>query len=91
VIKSMGLAGSIAMPADFTPLYRQVMEEIRAKISSGEWPPGHRLPSTRDLAVQYDISPGTVREGVNRLLEAGDLRGHQGLGVFVAERPPPPV
>lgn len=85
MVEYAGLAGSIAVPAEFTPLYRRVMAEIRDKIRTGEWPPGHRLPSTRDLAVQYDVAPGTIREAVNRLIELGELRGHQGLAVFVAD------
>ena len=87
MVEYAGLAGSIAVPADFTPLYRRVMAEIREKIRTGEWPPGHRLPSTRDLATQYNVAPGTIREAVNRLLETGELRGHQGLGVFVEDAP----
>jgi GntR family transcriptional regulator len=70
--------------AEFVPLYRQVMNDIRAKIASGEWPPDHRLPSTRELADHYGVSNGTVRAAVDRLLDAGVLRGHQGLAVYVA-------
>lgn len=79
---------------EFTPLYRQIMNDIKRKISDGEWPPGHEIPSTRELAEHYGaalglgrpVSPGTVRAAVDRLVEAEWLRGHQGLGVFVNER-----
>jgi GntR family transcriptional regulator len=37
------------------------------------------------LAEQYDVSPGSVRQAITLLMETGELRGHQGLGVFVAE------
>ncbi|HEU4541753.1 MAG TPA: GntR family transcriptional regulator [Jiangellaceae bacterium] len=68
------------------PYYRRIMNDIRRKIGSGEWPPGHELPSTRELADQYGVSVGTVRAAVDRLVEAGVLEGHQGLAVFVAPR-----
>lgn len=79
--------------AQFTPLYRQIMNDIKAKIASGEWPPGHQVPSTRELADHYGdqlglgrpVSHGTVRAAVERLIEADWLRGHQGLAVYVKE------
>lgn len=79
-----GLAGSPVMPR--TPYYRRIMNDIKQKIDSGELPPGAELPSTRELAEQYQVSPGTVRTAVNFLLEAGILEGHQGLAVFVRDR-----
>jgi DNA-binding GntR family transcriptional regulator len=77
---------------EFTPYYAQIMNDIRARIASGEWPPGHQLPSTATLLDQYGErlgvrSASTVREAISRLLDSGELRGHQGLGVFVAPQP----
>lgn len=72
------------MPA--VPYFRRIMDDIRAQISDGRLRPGDRLPSTRDLAKQYNVSPGTVRAAVDRLLDSGELNGHQGVGVFVSER-----
>ncbi|WP_243704827.1 GntR family transcriptional regulator [Micromonospora sp. KC723] len=46
--------------------------------------PGDKLPSTRELADQYETSPVTVRKAVDILIESGELLGRQGLGVFVA-------
>lgn len=87
MVELAGLAGSTTMPsADFVPLYQRVMNDINQKIEDGRWPPGHKLPSTVALAEEYDVSPGTVRDAVTRLTERGILRGHQGIGVFVAEQ-----
>ncbi|MFF7534859.1 GntR family transcriptional regulator, partial [Streptomyces bobili] len=36
-----------------TPLYLRVAEELRARIESGELPPGTRLPSVADISRQY--------------------------------------
>lgn len=71
--------------AEFIPLYQRVIDDIVHKIDSGILRPGDRLPSTREMAAEYVVSPGTIREAITRLLERGKLRGHQGLGVFVAE------
>lgn len=78
--------------SDFVPLYRRIMNDIKSRIETGELAAGAELPSTSKLAEQYGqlfelgrpVSPGTVRAAVDRLIEAGVLRGHQGLGVFVA-------
>ena len=85
MVGSAGLAGSNTdVPA--VPFFRRIMDDIRAQIRNGTLRPGQRLPSTRDLATHYDVSPGTVRAAIDRLLESGELLGHQGVGVFVAEK-----
>lgn len=84
-----GLAGSSTMS---TPYYRQIVADVRARIASGEWPPGHKLPSTSELIEVYKVSlgtatlaPSTLRHAIGLLIELGELRGQQGLGVFVAD------
>ena len=42
------------------PIYMQVAEDIRNKIISGEICLGDKLPSGRDLAIQYKINPNTA-------------------------------
>lgn len=74
------------MPAQpFTPHYRRIMNDIREQIADGRLAPGAKLPSTQELAELYEVRPSTVRQAITLLIEAGDVRGHQGLGVFVAE------
>ncbi|MEU0549540.1 winged helix-turn-helix domain-containing protein [Micromonospora sp. NPDC005979] len=76
------------MPASgrFEPHYRRIIADIRRRIAGGEWPPGHKLPSTKELAELYNVgSQSTVRQSITILIETGELYGHQGLGVFVAE------
>jgi GntR family transcriptional regulator len=73
----------------FEPHYRRIISDIRDRITSGQWPAGSRLPSTRQLAEMYgDLygvrSQSTVRQAITILIETGELSGHQGLGVFVA-------
>jgi len=90
---STGLAGSITLSDP--PYYRRIHDDIRARIASGDWPPGSKLPSTRELVEYYqhqlaypNLSRLTVRRAVDMLIESGELRGQQGVGVFVAEGAP---
>jgi len=69
-------------PAD----YRRIADELAAKIKSGELPPGTKLPSTAQLADQYDVSPATVYRAVSLLHDRDLVVGHSGRGVYVAEK-----
>lgn len=80
---------SDAPVGDFVPLWRQVADDIRRRIDRGLLKPGDKLPTTKELADQYETSPGTVRKAVDILIATGVLRGHQGLGVFVPEATQP--
>ena len=46
--------------------------EFRRKIETGQWPSGQRLPTTRELAAEYQVSVNTS-QGAFRVLEAHDL------------------
>lgn len=77
------------------PYYRRVMEDIRLRIASGELEPGERLPFTDELIDYYrlkleapSLSRQPIRRAIEALIEAGVLRGQQGLGVFVADGRP---
>lgn len=61
------------------------MADVRHRIAVGAYPPGSKLPSTRELADQYETSPVTVRRAIDVLIELGELIGRQGVGVFVPE------
>jgi DNA-binding FadR family transcriptional regulator len=45
-------------------LYRQIADQIRGLIKSGEFPAGSRLPPERDLARQLGVSRPSVREAL---------------------------
>ncbi|KXK60577.1 GntR family transcriptional regulator [Micromonospora rosaria] len=73
--------------APYEPLWRRIRREIQTKIAAGILKPGDKLPTTRELADQYDTSGVTVRKAIDLLIEAGVLEGRQGVGVFVADTP----
>ncbi|WP_033340262.1 winged helix-turn-helix domain-containing protein [Catenuloplanes japonicus] len=64
---------------------------IRAQILSGELPPGHKMPSTRLLIEQYEISYGTLNTVINMLKAENLLVGYQGEGVYVRHKPGAPA
>ncbi len=65
------------------PLAEQAAEVILARIGSGEWPLGHRLPGETSLAAELGVGRSTVREAVRELAGRGVLESRQGAGVFV--------
>lgn len=70
-------------------VYRRIESDLRDKIRNGQWSAGSLLPSQRDLAQEYRVSPGTVRRAVERLLSDGTLLTEDRRGTFVARRLPP--
>lgn len=70
-------------------LYRQVAEEIRALIDSGELPAGERLPAERDLAERFGVSRPTLREALIVLEVEERVQIRMGSGVYVCSRPSP--
>jgi DNA-binding FadR family transcriptional regulator len=66
-------------------LYRQVADQLRALIDSGEYAVGSRLPTERDLAEQLKVSRPTVREALIALEVEGRVRIRVGSGIYVSE------
>lgn len=66
-----------------SPLYRQLMQRIRADITSGLYPVNSRIPSEAELGEAYQVSRVTVRKALAELTREGLLRRMQGKGTFV--------
>jgi DNA-binding GntR family transcriptional regulator len=71
------------MPS-YVPAYRRVADEIGEKIRTGQLKPGDRLPSTRQLREQYEVSEMVIRQAMMILRERRLVEGVPGVGVFVA-------
>ena len=67
------------------PAYRQIIDQIKQRVSSGDWGPGLELPSIRGLATELRVSVITVRRAYLELEREGVVRTEQGRGSFVAE------
>ncbi|WP_049652096.1 FadR/GntR family transcriptional regulator [Kitasatospora sp. MY 5-36] len=66
-----------------TPLSDQVIAQLRAQITSGEWPVGSRIPTEAALVEQLGVARNTVREAVRALAHNGLLDIRQGSGTYV--------
>ena len=70
---------------DARPMYLQIMEQIRARIAAGDWPPGKELPSIRALAAALNVSVITVKRAYLDLENEGVIVTRHGKGSFVAD------
>ncbi|MER0479081.1 FadR/GntR family transcriptional regulator [Streptomyces sp. Edi2] len=61
----------------------QVIAQLRAQITSGEWPVGSRIPTEPALVEQLGVARNTVREAVRALAHNGLLDIRQGSGTYV--------
>ncbi|GIJ00166.1 GntR family transcriptional regulator [Sediminihabitans luteus] len=59
------------------------VERLRARITSGEWPVGTRIPTEPELCADLAVGRNTVREAVQSLAHVGLLERRQGSGTYV--------
>lgn len=71
-----------------TPLYKQVVDQVRAAIARGDLEAGDPLPSVRALAEELRINMNTVAKAYTELAHHGDVVSEPGRGVFAAVRAP---
>jgi GntR family transcriptional regulator len=67
------------------PLYVEVAEKLAARIRSGQWELGARLPNEAALAEEQRVSRATLRDALSSLEREGLIRRRHGLGSFVSE------
>ena len=67
-------------------MYRQLADQLRERILSGELPPRTPLPSAKTLAQEHGIAVGTVTRAVEVLRQEGLVRTIPGRGVWVVDR-----
>ena len=67
-------------------VYRQIGEQIRALIVSGELTPGTKLPPSTELAAKWKTHPATIHAALAPLVKEGLLTRQPKIGTFVSER-----
>ena len=70
---------------DARPMYLQILEQIRARVAAGDWPPGKELPSIRALAAALNVSVITIKRAYLDLENEGVIVTRHGKGSFVAD------
>ena len=68
------------------PLYQQLAEEIRQKITEGKLKPGEKMMTEAEFSQAFNVSRITVRKAIDQLVEEECVVRKQGLGTFVAEK-----
>jgi GntR family transcriptional regulator len=72
-----------------TPVYRQIVDAIRAHIVAGRLTPGTRLPTVRELAASLGIHFNTVAEAYRVLADEGFLSIEGRRGATILDRAQP--
>ena len=65
-------------------IYLQIADFVCEKILLKEWPPGGRIPSVRELAVQLEVNPNTVMRSYEFLQQEKVIFNQRGIGFFAA-------
>jgi GntR family transcriptional regulator len=76
----------ILNPQSGIPIYRQILDQVRRMVASGQLPPGTALPSVRDLAIRHTINPMTISRAYTMLEAEGLLERNRGKPMTVASQ-----
>ena len=68
-----------------TPVYLQIIEQIKKGISLGVFQIGKPLPTIRDMALELRVNPNTVAKAIRELEREGILKTYVGKGSYVSE------
>ena len=67
------------------PIYSQLMDQIKLGIISGEWLPGTKLPSVRELAQEAGVNPNTMQRAMADLEREGLVYSKRTSGRYITE------
>ncbi|WP_172330864.1 UTRA domain-containing protein [Mangrovicoccus sp. HB161399] len=70
-------------PETSKSLHDTILGDLEAKILSGDWPPGHQVPSELELSDTYGCSRMTVNKVMTQLAQAGLIRRRRRVGSVV--------
>ena len=66
-------------------IFQQIADNLCHQILEGKLPPGERVPSVRDLAVEFEVNRNTLLRTYSILEDAAIIVNKRGIGFFVAE------
>ena len=70
---------------DTRPIWIQLADSFRARITDGTWKPGQKIPSVRDLAIEAGTNPNTVQRAFSELEREGLIYTQRATGKYVTE------
>ena len=71
-------------PTARTPVFEQLIEQIKLDVAQGALAPHAKLPTVRELAVELLLNPNTVQKAYNLLIQQGIAYSKKAVGVFIA-------
>lgn len=71
-------------PSSGVPLYRQLIDQVRRLVASGQLTPGTELPSVREVAAEYTVNPTTISKAYSLLEGEGLLQRNRGKPMTIA-------
>ena len=80
----MNASGFIIQPAAAEPIFRQIVEQVRRLVASGQLESGTLLPSVREMAEFHAINPMTVSRAYSLLETEGVLERLRGKGMAIS-------
>ncbi len=78
------MTGPVARAAGSLALHHRITADLAARIRSGDWPPGRRIPYEHELMASYGCARATVSKAVQALAAAGLVERRRRAGTFVA-------
>jgi GntR family transcriptional regulator len=72
-------------PSSGVPIYRQLVDQVRALVAGGKLKPGDLLPSVRQVAQAAEINPMTVSKAYSRLEVEGLVERVRGQGMRIRQ------
>jgi GntR family transcriptional regulator len=69
-----------------TPIYRQIIDQVRLGVATSALVAGQSMPSVRALAEEHLVNTNTVVKAYAELVRDGILESHHGKGFFVAQK-----
>jgi GntR family transcriptional regulator len=68
------------------PAFLRIHDDIKKRIENGEFKVGDRLPSERELSIEYGVSRMTLRQAITNLNNEGIVDRRTGAGTYIAEK-----
>lgn len=66
-------------------IYLQIAQHFLENILQKKWKTGEKIPSIRDVAVEFEVNPNTTMRTFNFLQDKGIIFNKRGIGYYIAE------
>jgi GntR family transcriptional regulator len=71
-------------PNSGTPIYRQIVDQVRRLVAGGQLAAGAELPSVREVALEYTVNPTTISKAYGLLELEGLVQRNRGKPMTIA-------